>query len=335
MAKVVILSGAGISAESGIQTFRDNYGLWQMYDVDRVCRSGCLEDNRDETIEFYDKRRAELEDKEPNHAHKIIAELKKRYPDEISILTQNVDNLFEKAGLSSDEVVHLHGKLTKVECEKCGLVYDIGYQKISQAYNGKCPDCQSKKIRPFIVMFGEEAPEYQKLHDEPKDCELFVVIGTSGKVVWVDDIAMQTKKSILNNLEPSDAIDDSVFDKVIYDKATVAIDEIKMDIINTVKTKVQQVSEKLSNATIHMLDYDLDGLTFTKELNGENLYNYLVKLLKEQELSKDEFNQILTNLIIKFKDKRDSKLKMMETKEDYDRLLCFLIEEFEYEKIFK
>jgi NAD-dependent deacetylase len=334
MAKVVILSGAGISAESGIQTFRDNNGLWQMYDVDRVCRLGCLEDNRDETIEFYDKRREELKDKDTNHAHKVIAELKKKYPNEISILTQNVDDLFEKAGLKPEEVVHLHGELTKVECEECGLAYYIGYKKISEAYNGKCPDCQSKKIRPFIVMFGEQAPEYQKLHDEIKDCELLVVIGTSGKVIWVDDIAMDVKKSILNNLEPSEDIDESAFDKVIYDKATVAIDEIKMDIINTVKTEVQQLSEELRNAIVHMLDYDLDGLTFTKELNGENLYNYLVKLLKEENLTKDEFNQVLTSLIVELKYKRDSRLGRWEKKEDYNRLLCFLIEEFEYEKIF-
>ena len=188
MAKVVVLSGAGISAESGISTFRDSGGLWNEYDVDKVCKAGCLVDNRAQTIEFYDKRRVELKTKEPNKAHKILAELKNKYKDDIAIVTQNVDNLFEKAGMFDDEIIHLHGYLTKIECEKCSLVYDIGYSKIEDSFNGKCPTCGSGAIRPSVVMFGEDAPMYDKLYKHMKDCELFVVIGTSGSVVSTDSL---------------------------------------------------------------------------------------------------------------------------------------------------
>ena len=232
MAKIVILSGAGLSAQSGIDTFRDSGGLWDEYDPKKVAHKGALENNRTQTLEFYDKRRAELETKEPNYAHEVLADLKNRYKDDIAIITQNVDDLFEKAGLEKDkEVIHLHGFMTDVRCEKCGFTYDIGYKAIGyDRFDGKCPNCGGKKIRPHIVMFGEQAPNYQILNDELKDCELFVVIGTSGNVLDVESIAKNIKRSILNNLENSDAIDDSVFSKVFYKKATEAIDEIKEEI---------------------------------------------------------------------------------------------------------
>jgi NAD-dependent deacetylase len=231
MAKVVVLSGAGISAESGINTFRDSDGLWEEYRVEDVCSLGCLETNREQTLEFYDKRRAELEDKVPNLAHKVLCELKTKYPDHIAIITQNVDNLFEKAGLDHSDVLHLHGYLTNVECEKCGYVYDIGYKKIGQdKFDGKCLTCGSKKIRPFIVMFGEMAPMYEKLYNELQECEFLVIIGTSGNVIGVNTMANFVDKSILNNLEPSDAIEEELFSKVLYKKATEAIEEIQTDI---------------------------------------------------------------------------------------------------------
>ena len=226
MAKVVVLSGAGISAESGISTFRDSDGLWEEYDVKDVCTVGCLDTNRAETIEFYDKRRVELASKEPNKAHKVLATLKEKYGDEIAIITQNVDDLFEKAGLDADSIIHLHGELTKLQCQECGLVYKIGYKKSIESFNGKCPSCFSEKIRPFIVMFGEEAPNYVKLYEALHDCELFVVIGTSGQVISTDDFTQFVKKSVLNNLEPSPAIDDTLYTYVFYEKATSAIDKI-------------------------------------------------------------------------------------------------------------
>jgi len=235
MSKVVVFSGAGISAESGISTFRDSDGLWEEYSVEDICTAGCLETNRDETIEFYDNLRTKLEDKEANHAHKVIADLKNRYPDDIAVITQNIDNLFEKAGLAHEDVIHLHGYLPKVECEDCGYVYEIGYKKLYECSDGECPSCHGFSVRPHIVMFGEAAPMYEKLNSELQGCELIVVIGTSGNVIDVNGMANYTDKSILNNLEPSDLIEDEFFNIVLYEKATVAIDEIATEILKAVE----------------------------------------------------------------------------------------------------
>ena len=237
MAKVIILSGAGLSAQSGIDTFRDSGGLWEEYDVDKVCKAGCLVDNRAQTIEFYDKRRAELETKKPNYAHEVLADLKNKYKDDIAIITQNVDDLFEKAGLEKDkDVIHLHGFMTDVRCEKCGFTYNIGYKAIGyDRFDGKCPNCGGKMIRPHIVMFGEPAPHYELLNIELQNCELLVVIGTSGNVIGVNTMANFVEKSILNNLEPSDAIEEELFSKVLYKKATEAIEEIKEEIVTLLK----------------------------------------------------------------------------------------------------
>lgn len=231
MAKVLILSGAGISAESGISTFRDSGGLWDEYDVSVVCNYDSLQKHEELTIEFYDKRRAELQTKEPNYAHKVIAGLKKRYGDDIAVITQNVDNLFEKAGLQSSEVVHLHGFMTQLRCQDsyCEKIFDVEYKSQREFNGGKCPACGSK-LRPNIVFFGEQAPMYEELNRHIQDCELFVVIGTSGNVIGVNTMAQFAERSILNNYESSSAINDAYFSKVLYKKATQAADEIAEEI---------------------------------------------------------------------------------------------------------
>lgn len=231
MAKVLILSGAGISAESGISTFRDSGGLWDEYDVSIVCNYDSMQKHEDVTIEFYDKRRAELESKEPNYAHKKVAELKNMYKKEIAVITQNVDNLFEKAGLKSEDIIHLHGFLTQLRCQDlhCGKVFDIGYKSQKGFNGGRCLVCNSK-LRPNIVFFGEAAPMYEELNRHIQDCELFVVIGTSGNVIGVNTMAQFAPRSILNNYEPSSAINDAYFSKVLYKKATEAVDEIAKEI---------------------------------------------------------------------------------------------------------
>ncbi|MCD6433971.1 MAG: NAD-dependent deacetylase [Sulfurimonas sp.] len=225
MAKVLILSGAGISAESGISTFRDSDGLWENHRVEDVCSEGCLDTNGEATKKFYDARRADIEDKKPNYAHKVIVELKHQYPHAITVMTQNVDNLFEKAGIKKDEIVHLHGFLTELRCRECDEIFEIGYKKQDDCFNTQCPSCGGE-LRPNIVFFGEAAPKYQIMTSELNECELVVIIGTSGTVLDVTYFAQLTDKSILNNLEPSDAIDDRYFTKVYYAKATEAIGEI-------------------------------------------------------------------------------------------------------------
>ena len=225
MSKVLILSGAGISAESGISTFRDSDGLWENHRIEEVCSAGCLDNNGDATRAFYDARREDIEDKEPNYAHKLLVELKHKYPDDIAILTQNVDDLFEKAGMKRDEIIHLHGFLRELRCRECDEIFDIGYKKQDECFDTQCPECGGE-LRPNIVFFGESAPLYEHLTHYLNLCELLVVIGTSGNVLDVTYFAQLTKQSILNNLEPSDAIDDTYFTKVYYAKATEAIGEI-------------------------------------------------------------------------------------------------------------
>ena len=231
MAKVIILSGAGLSAESGISTFRDSGGLWDQYDVSVVCNYDSLEKNEALTLEFYDKRRKELATKEPNKAHREYAKLKKRHPDEVAIITQNVDDLFEKAGLSHEEVIHLHGYLPEVRCRNphCQAIYNIGYKSIYDFHEGRCPKC-GEKLRPNIVFFGEQAPMYERLNSEIQSCEFIVVVGTSGNVIGVNTMANFIDHSILNNLEESAAIEHQLFDKALFKPATEAVDEIVADI---------------------------------------------------------------------------------------------------------
>lgn len=224
--KVVILSGAGISAESGISTFREENGLWDNHKIEEICMAGCLDYNRDATIDFYDGLRMGLKDKKPNRAHKRIAELKRIFGDDIAVLTQNIDDMFERAGCR--DVVQLHGSLRSLRCENCQEKVDIGYEKQDVAIK-QCRKCGGS-MRPDIVFFGESAPMYEYLNEAVQTCEMIVVIGTSGKVIGVNTMAMFIENSILNNLAPSDAIDDKLFKKVLYKKATRAIDEIAEDI---------------------------------------------------------------------------------------------------------
>lgn len=229
MARVMILSGAGLSAESSISTFRDSGGLWDEYDVSVICNHDSLDKNESLTIEFYDKRRDDLKDKLPNKAHTVIAKLKDKYKNDIAVITQNVDNLFEKAGMNSEDVIHLHGFMTEVRCRSCDTTFDIEYKKQKEFNNGRCTKCESK-LRPNIVFFGEQASLYEEFNYHLNDCELFIVIGTSGQVIGVNSIANFVDRSVLNNLESSSAIEEELFSKVIYDKATNAIEDIKKEV---------------------------------------------------------------------------------------------------------
>lgn len=225
MAKVVIFSGAGISAESGLSTFRDADGLWEKYRIEEICQAGCLRWNRENTLAFYDARREQLSSVMPNAAHYAIAKLQERYPNDIAIITQNVDDLFERAGCK--DVLHLHGFLPRLRCEKCGETELIGYAKQERVFT--CKSCGGS-LRPDIVFFGEPAPMYEHLYDVMDKCQFLVIIGSSGNVVAMDHFALHVKHSILNNLERSDAINERVYTKVLHKKATEAVDEIVGDV---------------------------------------------------------------------------------------------------------
>ncbi|RDU58200.1 NAD-dependent deacetylase [Helicobacter sp. MIT 99-5507] len=220
----MILSGAGLSAASGLKTFRDSGGLWEEYDVMEVCSTQGFKKNPLKVLDFYDERRAQLSSVKPNKAHEIIASIKEKYPNNVHILTQNVDDLLERAGCK--DVVHLHGFLPELRCNKCGFVFNIGYE----SYKDKiCLKCSSNDVRHNIVMFGEQAPEYTRLYNLLEIIDLLVVIGTSGEVLPIDIFAINSPKSILNNLDDPNNIAKH-FTKAYIQPAISALPKIKCDI---------------------------------------------------------------------------------------------------------
>jgi NAD-dependent deacetylase len=170
--KTVVLSGAGVSAESGISTFRDSNGLWENYDVMEVASIEGWYKNPQLVIEFYNQRRTQLSTVAPNEAHKIIADLESDY--EVTVVTQNVDDLHERGG--STQVIHLHGELTKVcSDDQKKYIKDIGYKTIK--FGDLAPDGQL--LRPFIVWFGEEVPLIQRASEIVASADIIIVLGTS------------------------------------------------------------------------------------------------------------------------------------------------------------
>ena len=175
MKHLVILSGAGISAESGIRTFRDSDGLWEEYDVMRVASIDGWHEDKELILRFYNERRKQLKNAEPNRGHQVIAELEKNF--KVSVITQNVDNLHERAG--STNVLHLHGELTKVcSCNNKNLVTDIGYEDIH--IGDKASD--GAQLRPFIVWFGEAVPMIELAAEIVSSADILVIVGTSLQV---------------------------------------------------------------------------------------------------------------------------------------------------------
>lgn len=231
--KVVILSGAGLSASSGISTFRDEDGLWEKHNIQEICSVGCLDWNYEATINFYNLRRNDIKDRVSNNAHKMIAKLKNKYPKRVEVITQNIDDLLEKADCK--DVLHLHGFLKELRCMECEKIIDISYS-LQDKSNSTCKSCGGK-MRPNIVFFGEAAPKYETMHKILKDCGLLVVIGTSGYVIDVSFLTQYADYSILNNLEPSEAIYEECFTKVYYEDANTAYEKIEQDIENFIKNR--------------------------------------------------------------------------------------------------
>jgi len=172
--RITVLTGAGISAESGIKTFRDAGGLWEGHDVMEVASPEGWKKNQALVIDFYNKRRAQLLEVNPNAGHLALVELEEKY--EVHIVTQNVDDLHERAG--SSNIIHLHGELTKVRSlgnEK--LVYD--WRK--DLLKGDCCE-EGHQLRPHIVWFGEEVPMLQKAAEVVSLSDIILVVGTSMQV---------------------------------------------------------------------------------------------------------------------------------------------------------
>ena len=180
MKKLVILSGAGISAESGISTFRDAGGLWDKYPVMQVASIEGYEADPELVINFYNERRKQLLDVKPNQGHILCAELEKYF--DVTVVTQNVDNLHERAG--SHHIIHLHGELTKV-CSSYNpnderYIRELKPEEFEVKMGDKAGD--GSQLRPFIVWFGEAVPEIETAVRYVEKADIFIIIGTSMNV---------------------------------------------------------------------------------------------------------------------------------------------------------
>jgi NAD-dependent deacetylase len=174
---IVVLTGAGISAESGLATFRGPGGLWEGHRVEDVCTPEALADDPELVHRFYDDRRAALAGVEPNAAHRALARLDVEWPGGLLIVTQNVDDLHERAG--AKRLIHMHGELLSALCASCG---DRGPWAGRLPPGTACGACDNLTLRPDIVFFGEMPYQMDRIYRAIGDCNLFVSIGTSGAV---------------------------------------------------------------------------------------------------------------------------------------------------------
>lgn len=199
---IVILTGAGISAESGLATFRGPDGLWEGYRVEDVCTPEALARDPVLVHRFYDERRAKLAEVEPNAAHRALARLDAEWKEELLLVTQNVDDLHERAG--ARRLLHMHGELMSALCPDCDERWPHGESLPPRSI---CSACGSETLRPDIVFFGEIPYQMERIEAALEDVDLFVSIGTSGAVYpaagFVRTARHYGARTVELNLDPS------------------------------------------------------------------------------------------------------------------------------------
>jgi NAD-dependent deacetylase len=246
MNKVIIISGAGISAESGLETYRDDNGIWKQYDINEVLTKGC--EFNPKSIEFLNECRKKFKNSQPNTIHLELAKLEKTYgSNRVILYTQNIDDLFEKA--NCEKVFHVHGKLSELKCVNCKQIIDIGEELLTDQ---KCIKFISDKVcktgafikcdtpyRTNVVMFGESGYFYKSMYGEIFDLtsdDILLVIGTSCTVLKVDEFALYTKcYKILCNKEEIKTINTKQYDNIFYGDGTKNINTI----IDIIKSKLK------------------------------------------------------------------------------------------------
>ncbi len=214
---IVILTGAGISAESGLATFRSANGLWNNHKVEDVATIEAFERNPAYVHEFYNELKKELVKAKPNAAHLAISRLQNQYPAQISVITQNVDTLHEKAG--NKNVYHIHGQINQAVCLNCGHILETFGDVDTET---TCPHCGiAGMMKPNIVFFGENLLCMDKVDRLLANCDLFLSIGTSGVVFpaasFVQIAKYNNARTLEFNLEPTS--NNYYFDKHIYGQA--------------------------------------------------------------------------------------------------------------------
>ena len=195
-AKIVILTGAGISAESGLDTFRAEDGLWAQHRVEDVATPEGFARDPKLVVDFYNARRKQLQEVEPNAAHKALARLEAEHPGEVIVITQNVDDLHERGG--SRTVMHMHGQLKTALCAACGHRWAA---PLVMAPGDECPDCGAPAARPDVVWFGEMPYDMDALFDHLGEADIFASIGTSGNVYPAAGFVSEARRAGAHTIE--------------------------------------------------------------------------------------------------------------------------------------
>lgn len=224
--KLVVFTGAGISAESGIKTFRDSGGLWEEFDINEVATPQAWEKNKALVLDFYNKRRKQVLEAQPNKAHFALVELEQKY--DVQIITQNIDDLHERAG--SKKVLHLHGEITKSRSTiEPSLVYKIKNAEIQ--LGDKCE--KGSQLRPHIVWFGEAVPMMDIANIMAEKADIFMVVGTSMAVYpaagLIDYSPQQIPKYLI---DPSDVKVNGIDNlTIIKEKASIGLPMLVKDLL--------------------------------------------------------------------------------------------------------
>ncbi len=217
--RIVVLTGSGISAESGLSTFRDKDGIWSKIDYRDVATPEGYRRDPQRVLDFYNMRRSTHTSVGPNAAHFALARLETEHPDEVTIVTQNVDELHERAG--TKRLIHMHGEVYKALCAACGVRHPW---REPMSLQTACPACsETGRLRPDIVWFGETPYELDRIGALVSQCDLFIAIGTSGTVYPAAGLVglARDAHTVELNLEPSEGA--SRFREAIHGKASEVV----------------------------------------------------------------------------------------------------------------
>jgi NAD-dependent deacetylase len=226
MKNIVVLTGAGISAESGIKTFRDTDGLWEGHDVMEVASPIGWSRNKELVLDFYNKRRAQLLEVKPNLAHKNLVKLESKF--NVNIITQNIDDLHERSG--STNVLHLHGELLKVCSTKN---HSLIYNWKKDLNIGDLAEDQAQ-LRPFIVWFGEEVPMFEKAIEFTEKADILIIIGTSMQVYPAANLVNFANQNIpIYFIDPKPSINKNAFKNlnIISENASIGVSKVVTELL--------------------------------------------------------------------------------------------------------
>ncbi len=220
---IVVLTGAGISKESGLATFRDADGEWARVELEDVATPEGYRRNPDLVHAFYNARRKKLQEAAlPNAAHLALARLEQEWPDQVLVVTQNIDDLHERAG--SRNLIHMHGELLKGRCDLCGTISPWAGEMTRAS---RCPSCQHPgRLRPHVVWFGEMPLDMPRIYRALETCRLFIAIGTSGNVYPAAGFVTHVQscghaRTVELNLEPS--LGATLFQQTVYGPASQVV----------------------------------------------------------------------------------------------------------------